>query len=155
MAGGGGEPVTALHRFAVDADAGLQRKSPLGQPASPASRGRRPGGRSVALSLAGAWIGLAAIGATGAAGAAPETGVERSHAELLYDTYCVGCHTSLAHRRADRRAGSKAEVAEYVRRWSGNQRLGWSEVEVDGVTEMLIRRYYRFGIAPADSDPPP
>lgn len=65
-------------------------------------------------------------------------------AQLLYETHCIGCHTSAAHRGSDRRARSEADVSIQVRRWSDNQKLGWTDEDVDQVTALLVRRYYHF-----------
>jgi hypothetical protein len=102
------------------------------------------------------WGGLMLLFMTAAATSDPAPiSSDADRAGLLYDTYCVGCHTSIAHRRADPRARSPEEVAIYVRRWSSEQKLGWSEQDISDVTDLLVRRYYRFAAKLPDRNPPP
>ena len=68
--------------------------------------------------------------------------------ELLYDNHCTACHTSVAHVRENRRANSVAAVEAWVRRWSGELKLGWTEDEVTDVTQHLVNRYYKFDATP-------
>jgi len=76
----------------------------------------------------------------------PVTG---SRGELLYENHCTGCHTSQAHLRDNRRARSASEVEGWVRRWSGELKLDWSNEDVKDVTNHLVRRYYKFDSTPA------
>jgi cytochrome c5 len=69
---------------------------------------------------------------------------EPSHGELLYENYCTGCHTSVAHRRDNRRAKSVADVNVWVRRWANELKLDWSSEDIDDVTSHLVHRYYKF-----------
>lgn len=93
---------------------------------------------------------LMALVLCGAAAAAEPPAIpEPSRAELLYETHCVACHTSVAHRQLDR-ARSPAEVAASVRRWSDHQSLNWTESDIQDVTGFLIHRYYRLApLSPA------
>lgn len=68
-----------------------------------------------------------------------------SRGELLYENHCTGCHTSVAHVRADHRAKSVADVNAWVNRWAGELKLGWNKDDVTEVTQYLARRYYKFG----------
>ena len=68
---------------------------------------------------------------------------ERS-GELIYKTYCIGCHTTEVHWREKRLATDWASLKFQVRRWVDNTGVGLSEGEVLAVTRYLSRRYYRF-----------
>jgi hypothetical protein len=67
--------------------------------------------------------------------------------ELLYENHCTGCHTSRAHLRDRRRATSVPAVKAWVRRWSSELKLGWTDGEIAEVTRHLVRRYYKFDSA--------
>lgn len=98
-------------------------------------------------------LGAKTVGATPAVKSA--TTPQGGRAELMYDTYCIGCHTSLAHQRGNHQARSSAEVAEYVQRWSSEQQLGWNEEDILEVTDFLVRRYYHFSTANIRSNDAP
>ena len=92
---------------------------------------------AIALSLSLAW--------TGAADAA-----DAQRGRTLYEGGCMGCHAESVHGRAKRVATDFEAVRGWVRRWSANLRLGWSDVEVTDVAAHLNERYYRFACPPAD-----
>lgn len=71
---------------------------------------------------------------------------------LLYENHCQGCHTSLAHVRAGRKAGNAASVRGHVSRWQGVQGLGWSPDDIDDVTTWLYLRFYDPARPPATPD---
>ena len=64
--------------------------------------------------------------------------------ELLYETFCIGCHASTVHIREKRRATSAEGVESWVRRWSSSLKLDWSDEDIAAVRDYLIRRYYKF-----------
>lgn len=64
--------------------------------------------------------------------------------ELLYENHCLGCHTSVAHIRENRRARTPSEVQAWVARWAGELKLSWTTEEVGDVARFLVRRYYKF-----------
>lgn len=64
--------------------------------------------------------------------------------ELLYENHCLGCHTSIAHVRENRRAQTVSEVQAWVARWAGELKLAWTTEEVGDVARFLVRRYYKF-----------
>ena len=70
--------------------------------------------------------------------------IELSRGQLLYENDCRGCHESVVHVREGRKASSPAAVEGWVRRWSGELKLGWSDDEVREVTRYLSQRYYKF-----------
>jgi hypothetical protein len=85
---------------------------------------------------------------TPALAGAAKPAVTASRGELLYENHCTSCHTSIAHLRTDRRANSVAAVEAWVRRWSGELKLGWGDEEVQAVVRHLAQRYYKFEVAP-------
>jgi mono/diheme cytochrome c family protein len=63
---------------------------------------------------------------------------------LLYQTYCVACHTSQIHWRERRLAQDWATLRHQVIRWQANNGLQWSDDEVDEVTRYLNATIYHF-----------
>ena len=63
---------------------------------------------------------------------------------MLYENHCTICHTSVVHVREDHRATSDVDVENWVRRWSSDQKLGWSDEDVADVTAYLLRTFYNF-----------
>ena len=78
--------------------------------------------------------------------AATPKGAERDmpRAQLLYENHCRGCHESVVHVRDKRKATSLAAVEAWVRRWAGEQKLGWDNEEVTAVARYLNDRFYKF-----------
>jgi hypothetical protein len=74
----------------------------------------------------------------------PPPAVTGSRARMLYENHCTRCHTSVVHVREKRRADSLRVLEGWVRRWSGEEKLGWSEEEIVDVVDYLNRRYYKF-----------
>ena len=64
--------------------------------------------------------------------------------ELLYSTYCNGCHTTEVHWRAKKLATDMPSLRFQVRRWQDNISLGWGEDDISAVAAYLNERYYRF-----------
>ena len=64
--------------------------------------------------------------------------------ELLYSTYCDGCHTEQVHWREKRVATNWKRLVEEVRRWQANARLAWSRDDVEAVARYLNALYYRY-----------
>jgi mono/diheme cytochrome c family protein len=69
------------------------------------------------------------------------------HGELLYSTYCNGCHTTEVHWRAKKLASDWTSLKYQVRRWQDNMSLGWGEDDVAAVARYLNGLYYHFPIA--------
>ena len=68
----------------------------------------------------------------------------QSHGELLYSTYCVGCHTTQVHWRDKTLAKDWTSLKAQVLRWQRNVGLGWSDDDVAAVARYLNDLYYRF-----------
>jgi mono/diheme cytochrome c family protein len=67
----------------------------------------------------------------------------------LYEARCDGCHAQSVHGREKRAATDFDSIRGWVRRWSGNMKLAWSDEEVDDVAAWLNSRYYRFACPPS------
>jgi mono/diheme cytochrome c family protein len=67
----------------------------------------------------------------------------------LYESRCDNCHTESVHGRAKREASGFESLRGWVRRWSGNLGLKWTDEEIDDVTVYLNGRYYRFACPPS------
>lgn len=74
----------------------------------------------------------------------PAADADAARGRELYVQRCGECHASSVHGRENRVARSLAEVRTWVRRWSGQLRLGWGEPEVEDVAAYLNATYYRF-----------
>ena len=77
------------------------------------------------------------------AGPSKPPAVVISRGQLLYENHCTRCHASVLHVRENRRADSLKALEGWVRRWSGEEKLGWSEEEIVEVVDYLNRRYYK------------
>jgi mono/diheme cytochrome c family protein len=77
-----------------------------------------------------------------AAGADPEKG------RVLYAARCDNCHGESVHGRQKRAAMDFDAIRGWVRRWSANLGLMWTDAEVDDVSAWLNGRYYRFPCPP-------
>lgn len=63
---------------------------------------------------------------------------------ILYEAKCGGCHAESVHGRDKRLATDFEAVRGWVRRWSANLGLAWTNDEVDDVSVHLNSGYYRF-----------
>ena len=66
-----------------------------------------------------------------------------ARAELLYNTHCIGCHTTQVHWRDRKLVTDWASLLEQVRRWQAIQRLDWGEDDIVRVARHLNRRHYQ------------
>ena len=64
--------------------------------------------------------------------------------ELLYSTYCVGCHTERVHWRDRKIATNWAGLVAEVHRWQANARLEWSRDDIEAVARYLNTLHYRY-----------
>jgi cytochrome c1 len=71
--------------------------------------------------------------------AAAQTG----RGELLYLTYCIGCHSEQMHWRDRQLATSWDSLLAEVRRWQANGNLDWSAGDIEVVARHLNTIYYR------------
>ena len=78
-----------------------------------------------------------------------ETQAAPSGGALLYQTYCVECHTTQIHWRERKLAHDWATLRHQVLRWGHNIRLQWDDEEVDEVTRYLNATIYHYPEPPS------
>lgn len=64
--------------------------------------------------------------------------------ELLYSTYCDGCHTEKLHWRAKKVATNWTSLVAEVRRWQASAKLEWNRDDVEAVARYLNVLYYHY-----------
>jgi mono/diheme cytochrome c family protein len=103
--------------------------------------------------LATAALGSALLGCS-AVGVAPPPeppalprALDMRHGELLYQTYCVACHTSQAHWRDNSIVEDWSDVLEQVDRWQRNAGQHWPPSDVADVSAYLNILYYKMPCA--------
>lgn len=64
--------------------------------------------------------------------------------ELLYVTYCNGCHTVQLHWRQKQVATNWTGLVAEVRRWQANGNLDWSGDDVEVVARYLNDLHYHY-----------
>jgi mono/diheme cytochrome c family protein len=94
------------------------------------------------LGCAAASIGSALLLVAALAGAAATTGASRG--ELLYTTYCIGCHTTQVHWRDGKQATSWPQLKAEVRRWQKTAGLSLEDDDIDALAAYLNGLYYHF-----------
>ena len=87
---------------------------------------------------------LAAVLGAAASPAAAQAAADLQRGALLYETHCIACHTTQMHWRDNRVARDWDGVRAQVRRWQGNNSLGWSDADIEAVARHLNQRYYRY-----------
>jgi len=80
----------------------------------------------------------------------PAAAADLIRGRALYDARCDGCHATSVHGREKRAATDYGSVRAWVRRWSENLGLRWTETEVTDVAAHLNARYYRFACPPTE-----
>ncbi len=91
---------------------------------------------------------LYAVVISGLVMAAPVTAETFDRGQALYENHCEACHDTGAHLRGERRATSISDIRKWVTTWGFHAGLGWSDEEVDDVTDFLNRRFYQFTVQP-------
>jgi len=64
--------------------------------------------------------------------------------ELLYSTYCIGCHTTQIHWRDNKLATDWTSLRNQVRRWQQNVAPGLAEEDITAIAKYLNDLYYHF-----------
>ena len=77
------------------------------------------------------------------------SGKDEPRGELLYSTYCVGCHSTQVHWREKRLATDWAGLTAQVRRWQRNVAPGLGGDDVAAIARYLNGLYYHFPITHA------
>jgi hypothetical protein len=76
--------------------------------------------------------------------ACAQTAAANERGDLLYNTYCLSCHTMQVHWRNDKKAYDWDSLTYQVRRWQGNTGLDWSESDIMDVARYLNVTIYRY-----------
>lgn len=76
--------------------------------------------------------------------AGQSSGVGGPRGELLYSTYCIGCHTTQMHWREKRLATDWGSLRYQVRRWQENVAPGLAEEDITAIATYLNNLYYHF-----------
>ena len=92
------------------------------------------------LSRTTAFMVIAGASALSHAQSAPS----ETRGQLLYDTHCIGCHTTQMHWRHDKRAVDWDSLKEQVRRWQGNAGLQWTDADITEVARHLNATIYKY-----------
>jgi len=95
------------------------------------------------MSLRRALFAVAVMVLPSAAGAQAAPDPDRGRA--LYESHCIVCHTSKVHRRFPPAAIDREALRFIVRVWVEEQKLRWSNEEIEDVVYYLDRTHYRFG----------
>lgn len=92
------------------------------------------------MTTGNAFAALAAICVAGGAIAAGSG----SRGELLYNTYCVGCHTTQVHWRERRQVRDWTTLTTEVARWQKTAGQNLDAADIDALAAYLNDRYYHF-----------
>ena len=80
----------------------------------------------------------------------PDAGAaDAERGRIIYEAKCGGCHAESVHGRDKRMAADFEGVRGWVRRWSANLGLKWTDDEVNDVAAHLNAAYYGFRCPPA------
>lgn len=79
-----------------------------------------------------------------AAVAAQGPKADEARGELIYSTYCVGCHTTQVHWREKRLATDWTSLLAQCRRWQRNSGLSLGEDDIAAIARHLNALYYRY-----------
>lgn len=79
--------------------------------------------------------------------AGPGSRADQPRGELLYTTYCVGCHSTQVHWREKKLATDWTSLQFQVRRWQRNTGLGLGEDDISAIARYLNGLYYHFPVA--------
>jgi mono/diheme cytochrome c family protein len=87
--------------------------------------------------------GIVAGVCVGLAFSSPASLAEFDRGQALYENHCMECHESWAHTRDGRHVTSLDVLRKRVAAWSIHTGLGWSDDEVDDITDYLNRQFYQ------------
>jgi hypothetical protein len=73
---------------------------------------------------------------------------------LLYETYCIACHTTQAHWRDKHIVGSWSDLLYQVTRMQKNAGQNWSSTEISDVAAYLNEIFYKMPCPSPDCDGP-
>lgn len=73
---------------------------------------------------------------------------------LLYETYCIACHTTQAHWRDKHIVASWADLLYQVARMQKNAGQDWSSAEINDVAAYLNELFYKMPCPSPDCGEP-
>ncbi|MEI6415858.1 MAG: hypothetical protein WCP34_16595 [Pseudomonadota bacterium] len=79
-----------------------------------------------------------------AARAAEPVPLEQSRGELLYSTYCLGCHTEQMHWRDKKMAKDWRSLISEVMHWQEFSKLDWTMYDIEMVSRYLNATHYHY-----------
>jgi hypothetical protein len=86
--------------------------------------------------------------------AATVTAADVQRGRLLYETYCIACHTTQAHWRDKHIVASWADLLYQVTRMQKNAGQDWSSTEISDVAAYLNELFYKMPCpSPACGEP--
>jgi hypothetical protein len=71
------------------------------------------------------------------------TAADVQRGRLLYETYCIACHTTQAHWRDKHIVGSWSDLVYQVTRMQKNAGQDWSSTEITDVATYLNELFYK------------
>lgn len=84
----------------------------------------------------------------GAFSAMPLTSqADEADGKLIYETYCISCHTTQVHWRQNRLATDWITLKGQVERWQTTIGQRWTFQQLDDVTRYLNGQFYQFNPA--------
>jgi mono/diheme cytochrome c family protein len=88
-------------------------------------------------------FGLGSYVAYEDAGKAVAAAADVQRGRLLYETYCIACHTTQAHWRDKHIVGSWSDLLYQVTRMQKNAGQDWSSTEISDVAAYLNEIFYK------------
>lgn len=90
------------------------------------------------------WLAVAAATSLAAISALAADVPDLERGRALYENHCVVCHTSKVHRRYPPSAIDRDALRFIVNVWVEEQKLRWSQGDIEDVVTYLDRVYYKF-----------
>ena len=69
---------------------------------------------------------------------------DAARGRLLYENHCIVCHTQSVHRRVPPMPIDAQDLRRIVSSWAKEQKLRWSQADIEDVVNYLERTHYRF-----------
>ncbi len=72
---------------------------------------------------------------------------DETDGKLLYETYCISCHTTQVHWRQNRLATDWITLKGQIDRWQTTIGQSWNRQQIDDVAKYLNGQFYKFNPA--------